>query len=571
MKHGRSVFTRAVLPLLTLSAVALFLLPGCGDEPTRPATATLPAISGAVVPETIEEGQSIDIQIWGTSPEPDWALTGFQVGPTGGDIIEIRPVGRRISGRGLGSAEFSAVATLPPCSAGDRTIRIHGSNGRIDYPIHVLPRDMMVRFSAEGRGGERFEELVITADGWAVAFRRGDVPPVRVSLPREQVARVRQLFRESGFMELENRYVSDPPSDSLRFMIVYRPDRDHRKRVVAEPGLAPPQLLSLVRELHQMAERILQSVPPRPIVTGSLEVRPPQGDVGSARTIVLTLRNRSESPVTLHYPTSQIYDVAILHCPVGDSLRDGHDGDPGEGPGNDSGQGGMHDGGMPGGGGPGHGHHGDSGGLDDPPPMRAVIWNWAYGREFDPTPMELAFQPGEERVYEIEWPGTSNDGGPVPVGAYSVMARIPAATRVPVAPARLIVGAPTPELVLRFAVEPRSAPPGAERTFRLSVGNPGPDPVTLRFGSAQIYDFLLDDPETMMPGWDWRWSDGKAFPLVLTDVTIPAEGRVEYVERWDGTVRSGMPLRPGIYTVQGMLMLPDRPMSAPVTIEVTRR
>jgi hypothetical protein len=550
MESRTSVRAPSVLPFLIsiLICCSFAILPGCSDEPTRPAATSLPAIGGAVVPESIEEGQPVDIQIWGTSPSEDWVLSGFEVGPTSGEIIEIRPVGRRVSGTSFGSGEFSAIATLPACAAGARTIRIHGSNGRIDYPTHVLPRDTMVRFSTEGGRGGRFEELVIGADGWAVAFRRGDGPPVRVSLPEEQVARVRALFREAGFMDLEDRYVSDPPSDSLVFRILYRPDRDHRKLVVAEIDLAPRALRALAEQLHQMTERILQSEPPRPIVTGTVEVRPPQGEVGTARTVVLTLRNRSESAVTLRFPTTQTYDIAIMGCAPNDSMRHG------------SGEGGMHGGGMHGG--PDH--------PSDPPPMQAAVWNWAHDRVFDPTPTQLEFQPGEERVYEIEWPGTSNRGTVVPVGAYSVMAKIPAETMVPIAPARLLVGTPAPPLVLRFAVEPRSAPPDTERTFHLSIGNPGPDPVTLHFPTAQIYDFLLDDPRTMRPGWDWRWSDGKGFPQVLTDVTIPAEGRVEYTESWDGRIAPVGRMDRGMYTIQATLMLPDRPMSPAVVIEVTR-
>jgi hypothetical protein len=544
-----SLSRRALLSLLLVISAAAAFVPGCGDndEATQPTSTSLPLVSGAVVPETAEEGQSIDIQIWGTRPDARWSLTGFEIGPTSGDIIEIRPVGGHDSGTDPGVSEFSAVATLPPCTAGPRTIRIHGSNGRIDFPIHILPRNMLVRYTAEGRGAGN-ETLMIAADGWAVAFRRGDVPPVRVSLPAEQVERIRGLFVDAGFMDLDDRYVSDPRTDSLLCKIVYNPDAEHHKRVVAEPSQAPVALLSLIDALHQLTGRILDAAPPPLSVTGDIEIRPQAGEVGSVRTIVLTLRNRASEAVTLHFPSTQLYDVAVIGAAPRDSMCGGN-------------------GGGNGGGGNGGGH---SSGPSDPPPMHAVIWNWAHGRTFEPTLSEIVLQPGEERTTELEWPGTDNEGVPVPIGEYQIMARIPAEQAVPVAPAHLVVGNPTPPLVLRFAVEPRSAPQGAQRTLQLSIGNPGPDPVELVFSSAQIYDFMLDDPMTMMPGWDWRWSEGKGFPAVVTPLTIPAEGRIEFSEPWDGRLTSGRVLRPGTYTMQAMLMLLDRPMTPTVEIQVTR-
>lgn len=531
---------RLSLPLLLVLSIGAAFITSCANDEgaTQPAPTSLPFVAGAVVPETAEEGQSIDISIWGTRPDADWALTGFEIGPTSGDVIEIRPIGRHDAGTDPGVGEFSAVATLPPCTAGPRTVRIHGSNGRIDFPIHVLPRNTMIRYSAEGRGAG-FETLAISADGWAVAFRRGDVPPVRVSLPAEEMDRLRGLFAEAGFMDLEDRYVSDPPADSLLYKIVFRPDPESLKRVVAEPSLAPPALLSLVDALHQLTVRIIGDAQPPVRVTADVEIRPPAGPVGSARTIVLTLRNRADEAATLHFATTQAYDIAIIHAAPHDSMHGGNGG----------------------------GRHG---GPMDPPPMHAVIWNWANGRTFEPTPSEITLGPDEARVYEIEWPGTDNSGTALPVGDYRAMALILADTMVPVSPARLVVGDPTPPLILRFAVEPRSAPQGAQRTLHLSIGNPGQDPVTLVFTSGQIYDFMLDDPETMMPGWDWRWSDGKAFPTVVTHLTIPAEGRIEYAEPWDGRLTSGRLLRVGTYTMQATLMLPDRPVTPTVEIQVTR-
>ena len=62
MLDRRSALRRATLPFLTVPlSIGLLFLPGCGDEPTKPAPGELPAISGAVVPETAEEGESIEI------------------------------------------------------------------------------------------------------------------------------------------------------------------------------------------------------------------------------------------------------------------------------------------------------------------------------------------------------------------------------------------------------------------------------------------------------------------------------------------------------------------------------
>lgn len=51
----------------------------------------------------------------------------------------------------------------------------------------------------------------------------------------------------------------------------------------------------------------------------------------------------------------------------------------------------------------------------------------------------------------------------------------------------------------------------------LRVTNTSDRPVTLHFPTAQVYDFAIRLPDGTTL---WRWSEGRAFPQVLTDRTL---------------------------------------------------
>jgi len=108
---------------------------------------------------------------------------------------------------------------------------------------------------------------------------------------------------------------------------------------------------------------------------------------------------------------------------------------------------------------------------------------------------------------------------------------------------------------------------GAPVTLTLAVTNPGPAPVTLTAPSSQLYDFavLRDGAEV------WRWSAGRMFLAVLTDLTIrPGETRA-FTEVWDQRDRDGRPVGPGDYVVVGRLIGGERLGLAPERLRIAIR
>ena len=547
MQKSAYVRSRALPAIaMVLLAVAASMFAGCGDHNPTSANQELPEIQGAVVPETVQEGAPIDIEVWGRTPDESWSLTGFDVQGGAGDVVTITPQGHRAGTMTGRRGTFRGTATIPAPGSGAHTVRIAGGYGHMDFPMHVFPRNAMVNLIVHGRGGDGHEQLVIGADGWAIASRMADGPAVRTQLSSAVMDSVRGFFRATGFFDLQDRYVGDRPIEDLLYEVFYRPDADHAKRVLAEDRLAPDSLKLLVDNLRGLLDRILGSAPVPPAVVASLDVNPAVAEKGTPRSITLSLQNRSANAVTLHFPSAQIYDVAIMEM-------QGMDGDMGHGD-----MGGM--------GGMGGGNH-----NSDP---HHLLWNWAYGRDFSPVPTDLTLEAGEVDTFQVAWPGTTNEGAVVDTGLYRVAAMILSQPLVPMRQAELVVGAPPPPpgpLVLSLDVQPQSGPASAEREMRLRVDNPTDQPVTLHFRNGQLYDFSIMDPMRMRPGPIWIWSRGRAFDPNPVDRTIQPHDRLEFVEQWDCTDSAGMQAHPGAYRADAVLMLRDVPVVPPVRLEVTRQ
>ena len=547
MRNKVNVRSHALPALaLVLLALAAAALTGCSDDKPTSATQELPDIEGAVVPETVEDGTPIDIEVWGRTPDESWTLTGFGVQSGSGDLVTITPEGHRTGTMTGHRGVFRGTATLSAPGSGAHTIRIAGGSGPMDFPMHVFPRNALANLMVHGPGGNGHEQLVISPDGWALAFRMGDGPAVRLQLSAAAIDSVRGFFRDAGFLELEDRYLGDHPINDVLYEVSYRPNAGQGKRVVAEDRLAPDSLRRLVEDLRGLLDRILRNAPTSPAVVASLEVDPASGDRGTPRSITLSLQNRSAGPVTLHFPTAQIYDVAIMDM-------HGMNGDMGHG-----GMGGM--------GGMGGGNH-DS----DSPHM---IWNWAYGRDFPQAPTDLTLQAGEVDSFRVEWPGTTNQGAVADTGLYRVAAMILSRPMVPTRQAELVVGGTQPApgpLVLACTVQPQSGPASAQREMRLTVDNPTGQPITVHFRNGQLYDFSVFDPMRRRPGPMWMWSRGRTFDPNPVDRTIPPHDRLEFVEHWGCTDSEGTGVHPGGYEVDAVLTAAGMPAVSRVRVEVTRQ
>lgn len=100
-----------------------------------------------------------------------------------------------------------------------------------------------------------------------------------------------------------------------------------------------------------------------------------------------------------------------------------------------------------------------------------------------------------------------------------------------------------------------------------AVTNPGPAPVTFTAPSSQLYDFAVLKGGTEV----WRWSAGRMFLTVLTDLTVPPGETRAFTETWDQRDRDGRPVGPGEYVVVGVIVGSEQSGLAPQRLSITIR
>jgi hypothetical protein len=106
----------------------------------------------------------------------------------------------------------------------------------------------------------------------------------------------------------------------------------------------------------------------------------------------------------------------------------------------------------------------------------------------------------------------------------------------------------------------------AQMTARLTLRNSTDQPVRLTFPSGQRFDLELRNEQGHIVH---RWSDGKAFPMVLGEETIAAGAEKNYVAVARLADRAGKPLPPGKYVATAWLTtMGPRTYAASVTLEI---
>ncbi|MCX5973239.1 MAG: S-layer homology domain-containing protein [Coprothermobacterota bacterium] len=91
--------------------------------------------------------------------------------------------------------------------------------------------------------------------------------------------------------------------------------------------------------------------------------------------------------------------------------------------------------------------------------------------------------------------------------------------------------APPSPAALILTVEAEQGPYeiGAEVVFVLRLENTGSAPVTLHFNSGRQYDISVRGPD----GYFWRWSAGRAFIDMLTEISLQPGESKEFREVWE--------------------------------------
>ncbi len=127
------------------------------------------------------------------------------------------------------------------------------------------------------------------------------------------------------------------------------------------------------------------------------------------------------------------------------------------------------------------------------------------------------------------------------------------------APAR---GSAASPLELKLTTPKDAFVPGEAIPARLVLTNTSSGPVTLRFTSGQRYDFSVHDASGRQL---WRWSDGRAFTMVLGSETLPPGGALNYDERLDPALEAGP------HTIRGTITAEESALSASAPISVRPR
>lgn len=125
-----------------------------------------------------------------------------------------------------------------------------------------------------------------------------------------------------------------------------------------------------------------------------------------------------------------------------------------------------------------------------------------------------------------------------------------------------VIGALMP-VVATVAVDHGDGAPyqlGEPVRFTLAVTNTGPTPAILTLPSGQRYDFLVHSSDGAEV---WRWSRGKAFPLLYGQMVLAPGETLTYSETWDQRDTEGRQVAAGTYTVTGIFTSDPRLASQP--------
>jgi len=114
--------------------------------------------------------------------------------------------------------------------------------------------------------------------------------------------------------------------------------------------------------------------------------------------------------------------------------------------------------------------------------------------------------------------------------------------------------------------EARSFAAGEPVGLVLEVRNAGSAPRRLEFPTARTHDFAVSEAHG---GEVWRWSRGRLFAQVLSEIELaPGESR-RFAVAWDQRTAAGAQAPPGRYRVVGSLACsPAPPPVGPLDLEI---
>lgn len=175
------------------------------------------------------------------------------------------------------------------------------------------------------------------------------------------------------------------------------------------------------------------------------------------------------------------------------------------------------------------------------------VWRWSQGKAIEKISAFKILASGEELHYEETYDLQDNKGNPIPPGYYCIRGTLDVEPPGTLEAERcLTIG---PGLPLRLTLElPKEVLSGESLSLKLKIENTSDRVLNLKIGYAP-YDFIVTTPDNTEV---WRWSHGKAFPLMTQPLLLQPGEIKEYSETWDQLDNEGYPIPPGIYFVKGI-------------------
>ena len=128
----------------------------------------------------------------------------------------------------------------------------------------------------------------------------------------------------------------------------------------------------------------------------------------------------------------------------------------------------------------------------------------------------------------------------------------------------------TPDSLELLLLAPDSVRAGAPIRFTLRLTNRGAAPLDVYLrGRTVTFDVAVADSGGTVV---WRRLEGETIPAIALLRTLAPAERLDLTAEWDQRTNAGAPVRPGAYTVRGLLLVEGPPRAtAPVALVITPR
>ena len=121
-----------------------------------------------------------------------------------------------------------------------------------------------------------------------------------------------------------------------------------------------------------------------------------------------------------------------------------------------------------------------------------------------------------------------------------------------------------PSLLFSISTDQQTYIPSQPVLLTLSLTNPNDTDLTLSFRSSHQYDFLIERKDQEV----WRWSDGRMFAQVLTQLVLAPHETRTFHATWDQKDRDGKQVPSDSYEVLGLLLAEDRTYTATTSMHI---